>query len=37
MTRVCSFTENCKDDVHDCPHVEASNHCECHCWHGEIE
>ena len=35
--RICSFTKNCKDKVHDCPHVETSNHCEGHCWRGTSE
>ena len=34
--RICSFTEKCEDEVHDCPHAEVSNHCVCHCWHGEM-
>ncbi len=32
---ICSFTEKCLEEVHDCPHVEVSNHCESHCWHGD--
>lgn len=37
VNQICSFTENCKDKVHKCPYVEASNHCDCHCWHGDME
>ncbi len=33
---ICSFTEHCKEEVHDCPHTEVSNHCECHCWYGSF-
>lgn len=34
---ICSFTEDCKDEVHDCPYVKISNHCENHCWHDEVK
>ena len=33
---ICSFTADCETEVHNCPHVEVSNHCKDHCWHGEM-
>ena len=33
---ICSFTEHCKNEVHKCPYVYVVNHCECHCWYGDM-
>lgn len=33
---ICSFTKACDEEVHECPYEEASNHCECHCWYGDM-
>jgi len=34
---ICSFTTYCTNEIHNCPHTEVSNHCEQHCWHGDID
>lgn len=32
---ICSFTVDCRKEVHKCPYVNCCNHCKEHCWYKE--